>query len=223
MRVLLLAGVACAWGVASACAGDVGGSDGGGADGGSTPQICPPLVYTGLVPASTMQPMGLKYSVPVLLLRGKGTSWASSNSNVAIASGDDAMGLIQAVGQGNANVSAINSDGTPYTIPVQVKVYPADSNLAGNNIYDMHRPNCNDCHDSPGQSNVTSAGVSDKTDQEVIDAFTKGIKAASEGGGMLNVPGGHMFSDIMGADQLNVVSFLRSIHTRRPPGMDTCR
>src|SRR5438105_1622778 len=45
----------------------------------STPQICPPIIYTGLVPASMMQPNGLKYSVPVLLQRGKTVSWSTDN------------------------------------------------------------------------------------------------------------------------------------------------
>jgi hypothetical protein len=135
-----------------------------------------------------------------------------------------------------ANVIAVASDKSSYRVPVTVKMYPADAHLNGQNIYEAGLPltgadpntkyMCSTCHDSPGQSNVTSGGVSDKTDAEVIAAFTMGIKAMSEGGGMLNVENHtfpHTFS-IMGDDQISLVAFLRSQSGRgRPPGMDTCR
>jgi hypothetical protein len=206
----------------------------------STPpgiQLCPPIAYSGIVPPSMLDPMPVKWDVPLLVLRGGSTvTWATDNINVATADGNAMLGTITSVGAGMANVIAVGSDKSSYSVPVTVKMYPADSHLKGQNIYEAGLPltgqdpntkyTCSTCHDSPGQSNVTSGGVSDKTDDEVIAAFTMGKKAASEGGGMLNVQNHtfpHTFA-ITGDDQVNLVAFLRSQSGRgRPPAMDTCR
>jgi hypothetical protein len=184
-----------------------------------------------------LDPNPVKWDVPLLVLRG-GTSitWATDNVTVATADGSATKGTITAIGAGMANIIAQASDSSSYQVPVTVKAYPADSHLRGQNIYEAGLPlvgqdpntkhMCSMCHDSPGQSNVTSGGVSDKTDEEVIAAVTMGIKPASEGGGMLDVLN-HTFPhtfDIQGDDRTSLVAFLRSQSGRgRPPGMDTCR
>src|SRR5262245_25432222 len=172
-------------------------------------EICPHVVYTGLVPSSAMAPMGNQFSVRVLAVDGMDLKWGSSNTKVATAvpdptAGNESVGLITATGVGVTRVNAIDRNGVRGEVTVSVKEYPPDSDMQGSLIYDAHP--CSGCHDSPGQSNVTSSGVSDNTDEEVIAAVTMGIKPE---GGMLDAPG-HMFA-LNDIEKIQIVAFLRSI------------
>lgn len=188
------------------------------------PKICPPVVYTGFVqPSVPRDPDGLRFSVRVLVVEAKNPTWVTGDVNIARVMPDgESMGLIVAAGKvGRTRVTVVADNGQESSIDVNVAEYPKESQLKGEELY-RARP-CVGCHDSPGQSNVTSSGISDKTDDQVIAAVTMGQKPASEGGGMLSTPGiNHMFP-LSGDERIQLVSYLRSVHTSRPPGRDTCR
>jgi mono/diheme cytochrome c family protein len=162
-------------------------------------EVFPAAIHTGT------DDSGAAYVAPIVA-SDTGASFEVSGSCCTITSGAG-QAQITARQAGSATVT-VSAGGHTATVAVEVTSYTSADRTAGQQAYAASA--CGGCHDGAGQPDITSSGIPEHPDDQVLTAIRSGINP--EGG---QIEGAHSFQVPDG-----IVAYLRSLPPKGLPAAD---
>jgi mono/diheme cytochrome c family protein len=164
-----------------------------------TLEVTPEVAHTGVDGSST------PFRVPITAVGATNIRFSVSDGSLRFAAtGDHAT--ISAMRAGTAYVQ-VTSDAGNRVVRVEVKQYTAAAKAMGEQV--ASRLACMGCHAAKA-SDITSSGVAERTDDELIESVVKGTTI--DGASIKD----HAFT-LSAAEQQGVAAYLRSLAPQRDP------
>jgi hypothetical protein len=164
-------------------------------------EVFPAAIHTGVDEA------GDPFVAPVVA-SDSNASFTISGSCCAVKPGAAAGQAQVTAQQPGSGMLTVSAGGNTAQVPVEVIMYTKANWTAGQAAYASSA--CGSCHDGAGQSDITSSGIPEHTDAQVLTAIRTGVNP--EGG---QIEGGHSFQVPDG-----IVAYLRSLPPKGLPEKD---
>jgi hypothetical protein len=163
-------------------------------------EVFPAAIYTGI------DESGSGYVAPIVASATGATFEVSGDCCVISATAGTGQAQLTAKKAGTGTIT-VSAGGNKATVPVTVAVYSSADRSAGQQAYAASA--CGGCHDGAEQPDITSSGIPEHTDAEVLASIREGKNP--EGG---EIPG-HSFQVPDG-----IVAYLRSLAPKGLPKAD---
>lgn len=146
------------------------------------------------------------FTVPAIQhLQPIATSWSAVDDKITVRDLGDGLVIFEARVAGDTTVVVSAPGKDSVEVPITIVEYPSGSAQAASSQY-YGALGCAACHDGEQQSDVTSSGIAEHSDAEVLAAIIAGTN--SEDGSAIDAPGLHVF-DLTQEEQTNMLAFLR--------------
>lgn len=156
------------------------------------------------------------YSVPAIQhVQPVVTSWEPADpATVVVHDVGDGLVVLEATAVGETTILVSAPGKVSFELPIVVTEYPAGSSQAATELY-YTTFECARCHDGEGQPDITSSGLAEHTDAEVLASIVDGVNP--EGGDVASPDHIYALDDVQ---KVNLMAFLRWQASKTYPAHD---